>query len=1225
MGVVYRAHDRSRGTTVALKTLRRVHPNDIYRLKAEFRALGDLDHPNLVRLEELFCDRGQWFFTMELVEGVDFLTYVRAQGAETPPSPADTTLPRSDLPETVGRSAGGLRCDVTRLRTALAQLAAGVGALHAVGKVHRDIKPSNVLVTPEGRAVLLDFGLVRDLDVGSESSDGEIVGTVLYMAPEQAAGGSVGPEADWYALGGMLFEALTGRPPFEGTVVQVMADRRRIEPPPPGMVATGVPPDLDALCAALLRIDPCARPQARELLGRLGVRPGSVPGALQSPTTVAATFVGRDAELAVLRAAYASSRAERTVAVVLRGGSGIGKSALARRFADELYADGSGAVVLAGRCYERESVPYQGVDGVIDALSRHLSRIDPVDAALLLPPDAALVAHVFPVLRRVRAVARMAEPRHRARDPIELRTRTFAALREILCRFARRQPLVVFIDDLQWADADSLRLLGDVLHPPDAPPVLLLATLRDEGGPPGAHPTPTLPCEVQELPLGALPPTGALALARALLASLGADVGAAGPVVEEAHGHPLFIQEITSHIATTGALHADGVRLDGALRARASTLEPSARDLLDAVAVAGVPVTLAVVCDAAGLDLAEGGRRAMQLRALHFIRTASLDGLVESYHDRVREAVTAGLTDARRREIHHRLADALEGSGASERNPHVLVRHLDAAGMSARAATYAARAAARAVEALAFDQAAELYDTALRLGTYDDDARRALCLLRGEALTHAGRGVEAAECFLAALEGADATTGLECRRRAAEQWLFAGEVERGLTALREIERELDVHIRTSFAGALLSIARHRALARLRGYRWTRRDPGEVAPRDLTRVDTYSAFGAGYGMVDPVRASEFQARGLLLALECGEPVRVARALVLEASSVAITGGPHIAQARDLLERAEQIGRDLDSAQVRAWAAVARGYVDYYDCRFTSSAARFLDAEGMLLGTHAGFARDLSNARTMLLFSLRHTGGLRELRWRLDDYLRDARRRDDRHTESTLLRSCHVAWLMDDAPDVGRAALEQARWVPPSVGFHVQHLYELRARVEYDLYEGRAGEASPRLADGLDALRRALLTRYAQIYRAERRWLLARVLLAQAEAGRNVVRALAEASGLAAKLEREGVGYALAWGALVRGGVAALRGDPAGALGHLAEGARVADAHDMRLLGAAARRRAGGLRGGDEGARQVAEVDAWMAAEGVRAPARLVAVFAPGFGAAERVGRLAGRSG
>ena len=152
-GVVYQVLDRQRGTRVALKTLREGNVEALFRLKREFRALADIRHRNLVRYHELLAHGDQWFFTMELVEGVNFLQYVRGEHAAVPAPPDAPTTPASALPpeaghETASRHAGRL----DRIRAALRQAVEGIQALHRAGQIHRDIKPSNVLVTRGGAA-----------------------------------------------------------------------------------------------------------------------------------------------------------------------------------------------------------------------------------------------------------------------------------------------------------------------------------------------------------------------------------------------------------------------------------------------------------------------------------------------------------------------------------------------------------------------------------------------------------------------------------------------------------------------------------------------------------------------------------------------------------------------------------------------------------------------------------------------------------------------------------------------------------------------------------------------------------------------------------------------------------------------------------------------------------------------------------------------------------------
>src|SRR5262245_50104793 len=263
MGTVYEAIDHERRTRVALKTMQTVDAHRLVRFKREFRALQGLEHPNLVQLFDLVVDDGRWFFTMELTPGTSFVTYVRGSHIAPLPDPDPTDV---DAPEV--RPARGGPYDEARLRAALAQLVDGVAYLHAAGKVHRDLKPSNVLVMRTGRVVILDFGLVAEAGAERNPESG-IAGTAAYMAPEQAQGMAVGPAADWFALGVMLFEALTGTRPFYGTLLEVLQAKEL------GQVANAnlldrCPLDLADLTRALLLPRPAERPSGEEIVARFG-------------------------------------------------------------------------------------------------------------------------------------------------------------------------------------------------------------------------------------------------------------------------------------------------------------------------------------------------------------------------------------------------------------------------------------------------------------------------------------------------------------------------------------------------------------------------------------------------------------------------------------------------------------------------------------------------------------------------------------------------------------------------------------------------------------------------------------------------------------------------------------------------------------------------------------------------------------------------------------------
>ncbi len=287
MGVVYEAYDQKRGELVALKTMRRVDPTALVRFKQEFRSLSDITHPNLVNLYELFAVDDRWFFTMELVEGTDFVSYVRSRlpaasagsGPSPPPSAVGAVAEPGERAAALSEPAAApspLIFDPGRLRDAMRQLAEGIEALHQDGKLHRDIKPTNVLVTPEGRVVLLDFGLTAELESSGRhrTRDRQVVGTVAHMSPEQAAGLSIAAASDWYSVGVMLFEALTGRLPFVGPPQEVILAKQTRTPPSPSTLVEGLPEDLVRLCVALLDREPKGRPTGREIIAALtGLEP----------------------------------------------------------------------------------------------------------------------------------------------------------------------------------------------------------------------------------------------------------------------------------------------------------------------------------------------------------------------------------------------------------------------------------------------------------------------------------------------------------------------------------------------------------------------------------------------------------------------------------------------------------------------------------------------------------------------------------------------------------------------------------------------------------------------------------------------------------------------------------------------------------------------------------------------------------------------------------------
>jgi tetratricopeptide (TPR) repeat protein/energy-coupling factor transporter ATP-binding protein EcfA2 len=1108
--------------------------------------------------------------------------------------------------------------DEGRLRAALRQLAEGVHALHEMGKLHRDIKPSNVLVTGEGRVVLLDFGLVEDIN--PELHETLLAGTPDYMSPEQGAQTRISKASDWYSVGVILYQALTGRLPFRGKFFEIMMRKQTREPIQAREINPDIPRDLNDLCTRLLRRKPETRPSGREILRALGVRPSTqIP--LTPGLSAEGSFVGREKQLAELSDAFRATREGQTVTVYVHGNSGMGKSTLVRTFLDQVKEKTRNTVVLQGRCYERESVPYKGLDGVVDSLSKHLASQRRAKVESMMPRNQASLARVFPVMLQVDAIfdARSRQPE--TIDLFTMRRQAFGALRELLTRLGQQKPLIIYIDNLQWADADSTFLLEDLLRPPDAPPLLLIASFRSED----IDEKPFLKQmllqtgtdQCRELVLGPLE----IGEARELTRSLFATAGFSGEpfidsIANEAGGNPFLLEQLTHYGMMNERAATAGISLTTMLEERIRQLPSGSRSLLNVLAVARRPVNEEVALGAAGIK-GDPLQLLTTLRASQFVRSGGTGYGVELYHDRIGETLASLLDDNERRQIHRRLAQAIEARGLDD--PESLYEDYLGAGEKDRAVVHAQTAAQKAASALAFDRAALYYRRAIDLKPEATDVVE-LKIGLGDALANAGRPAEAARAFLEAARATAFRDGsvvphylprraLELQQRAAAQLLMGGHIEEGLAVFRDVLEAVGLRLAKGPKRALLSLAMRRLWLRLRGLDFTERDAANIPESDLLRVDICWAVAAGLGVVDLIRGADFQSLHLLLALRAGEISRLARAMAFEVSQTAARGGFAQERVAELLKKTESLAERAGNPRATGMAIWARGLSSYLLGNWKDAAEYCERGAEILRDQCTGVTWEITIANRFMLTSLLYLGEVVEVSRRVPQLLSAALEQGNLFAATDLRTRLNAIWLAADDPDRARDEIIAAMTSWPRKGFHLQHYTSLVALAQIELYTGDSEVAWKHIEGQMKPLEKSMLLRI-QGLRIDAMQLRGRVAVASAVGKRRESR-LKIAETVADRIAKEGMPYANPYAKLIRAGVARRRGDDASAVTLLERAVEEFEAADMRLYAVAARRRLGEMVGGDRGQELLQSADEWMSRQQIKDPAKLMNLLAPGF--------------
>jgi hypothetical protein len=609
MGEVYRAHDPRLGRNIALKLIRAAatdRDGALDRLLREATLASALNHPNIVTIYETGVAGQDRYVAMELVEG--------------------TTL----------RRLAGDGVTIDRAVEIVRQVAEALAVAHAAQIVHRDVKPENVMVRPDGYVKVLDFGLARlhpdALAAGVTNSlteAGTILGTIGYMAPEQARGQTAGDAADVFAIGVVLYELVSGRHPFTGASPLATLHALASEtPPPPSAHNPDLPRALDQLIVETLQKDPRLRPTALELMARLNtVREPLVAFAtapVPPPRPAAARLiVGRDLEMETLFHEFerASQGHGRLVAVAAE--AGMGKTTLVEAFLRELDERGAIVRVGRGRCSERlaGSEAYLPVLEALDSLQRHeslggLSR-------LLKTVAPSWYVQVMPMPGNESSAERLA-----AATAGGSQERLKLEMAALLDEVTRLQPVVLCFDDVHWADASTTDLIGYLARRIETKRLLIVTTFRPSDLAQARHPFLPLKLDLtsrglcREMEPGFLDEVSIDRYLSLQFPDHAFPKALVGLVHRRTEGNPLFVADLLRDLRRRQVIRQDNGRwgLTSALPALEAELPQSVRSLiqrkidaldeedrrmLGAASIQGTDFDTAVVSRALGQDQSE--------------------------------------------------------------------------------------------------------------------------------------------------------------------------------------------------------------------------------------------------------------------------------------------------------------------------------------------------------------------------------------------------------------------------------------------------------------------------------------------------------------------------------------------------------------------------------------------------------------------------------------------
>ncbi len=724
-GIVYKARDTALNRVVAIKMLKSaVSGEEAYsRFMREAQAVAKLNHPNIVSIHDIGKEDGKQFFVLEFVDGMS-------------------------LRELMGTYPEG-KCDIQTILRIGIDVCSALQYAHSQSVLHRDIKPENIMITQEGTAKLMDFGLAKMLGQPSITQEGIIVGTVAYVAPEIALGKGADVRSDLYSLGAVLYEAVTGRPPFLGEdSVKIIFSHIHDYPTSPNKLNSKAPQALAACIMKLLEKEPAKRYQnAADLLNALReiaegfLREVYVPSHKasvvvppQRPSAMRETqLIDRVEEMNLLREAVDRAVRREGGLVFLYGEAGIGKTRLTRELG--AYARLRGIQVLYGRCpalFRMDGVPPYVLWN--EVIKDYLQVCTPEQLYRVIGFYPSEVCKLVPEIKQKLGTI----PQSLPINPEQERDRLFEAVSQFMINLSKETPLLIILDDLQWTDQSSLLLLHYLARGVYREPLLLLGAYRDTDID-ERHPLSPVLTELnrerllQSAQLKRMSFNDVLEMIKQILEQDDVPREFCELVYEKTRGNPFFVEEVIKSLKEEEIIFREENRwkikevskiefpktVKSFIKARISRLDADCQNILTLASFVGNDFSFEAICGVTNIE---------EDKLLELMEKLLKTGLVKERVVRgedvycfadviVRDVVHEEVSHLRHRKLHCNVGNAIEKVYAKKIDEHLgeLAYHFLEGGDKEKALDYFLKAGEKAQTVYAHNEAFSYLQHALEL------------------------------------------------------------------------------------------------------------------------------------------------------------------------------------------------------------------------------------------------------------------------------------------------------------------------------------------------------------------------------------------------------------------------------------------------------------------------------------------------------------------------------